>query len=232
MTSMSLTVGSILFHKELLVFDKSSVVKSVQWGSCCCPLALLGTHSDINEIPLLTPLSTLEISHRLINRHSASLHVIYLPSCTLMSVWSTSFFVVALTHWSDWLDCLFNYKVCFMSYFAVHNVHHLCELILNPNFCKRVPCQNFIWLRHFKSPAKFVFTLPFQVPHNCSCDSVVTIPVMKPSLKFHYCHYIFFLKTNGSSGFTAFVLMAGVTGEVTPVMADIFVIITNDKPIQ
>lgn len=135
MTSMSLTVGSILFHKELLVFDKSSVVKSVQWGSCCCPLALLGTHSDINEIPLLTPLSTLEISHCLINRHSASLHVIYLPSCTLMSVWSTSFSVVALTHWSDWLDCLFNYKVCFTSYFAVHNVHHLCELILNPDFC-------------------------------------------------------------------------------------------------
>lgn len=58
---------------------------------------------------------------------------------------------------------------------------------------------------------------------------------MKPSLEIHYCHYIYlFFKqmVAAVSLLYIYVLMAGVTGEVTPVMADIFGIITNDKPIQ
>lgn len=51
-TGTSLAVGSVLFHKELLVSDKSAVVKSLQWGSCCCPAAFLGAHTDIDGIPL------------------------------------------------------------------------------------------------------------------------------------------------------------------------------------
>lgn len=109
MPSTSLAVRGILFHKELLVFDKSSIVQSVQWENCCCPLALLGTHSGINRIPLLTPLSALEISHSLIKRHSASLHVIYYPSCTQMSAYGPLHFLIWHQHTDqiDWTVCLF-----------------------------------------------------------------------------------------------------------------------------
>lgn len=93
-----------------------------------------------------------------------------------MSAWSTSSCAPALTHWSDWLDCLFNYKVCFMTCFAARNVRHLQKLICEFKFVLWQLCVP--WWNFGERPVRSLDSST-KVLYNCSCDTVVTINMMK-----------------------------------------------------